>query len=478
MSIRFHCRCGQKFVLPDKVAGRKAKCNDCGREFIVPIPAKKRPKSRPGPKTGMDALAVTDDPQQDAPPAPPARRQGSVKAAEAARPHSAAARRAARRGGKAHSAGAVRMAAGLAVGAILLVALDVFVVLAIGMQGGARREALIHAVWLPALVLSFFVAAAAAKGSRLCMGILLGGAVRGMFVNGPWLLIWAANHKDAISEIRTPVAIAGWIALSLGAVYLLLLLVSREARKLISGHQATVFGGAAAGLLLGGIVAATALPGPLLMYSRAQVRPKAEAEAPAAPDPQAAGPGASAPGATSPTSPGSPAGPAKPTDAAAEQQKLRVRQIVAGNMIQIAKALGAYMDSHRYYMPADLGALVSGDCPAENFICPGSGKAVPQVDRAGGKFTGAIDVTYLFPRYHRFDYDAEDNQNEMQVLVVCHSDPACHGGEGAVVLHPPMPGPDYRTVEKVDKDTLETMLQDTRRWLDAHPPRKPLDIQP
>ena len=57
--------------------------------------------------------------------------------------------------------------------------------------------------------------------------------------------------------------------------------------------------------------------------------------------------------------------------------------------------------------PADLGELVSEDCPAEKFLCLGSDRDVPKVNKETGRFEGPIDFIYMFPRYHLRDLPEE-----------------------------------------------------------------------
>ena len=38
MSIRFRCKCGREFTVPDSAAGKRAKCLDCGATLMVPRP--------------------------------------------------------------------------------------------------------------------------------------------------------------------------------------------------------------------------------------------------------------------------------------------------------------------------------------------------------------------------------------------------------------------------------------------------------
>ncbi|MGB2819927.1 MAG: hypothetical protein WBF17_03025 [Phycisphaerae bacterium] len=430
MSIRFHCRCGREFRVPDSAAGKKAKCLDCGAALTVP--AGHRPP-RPAEPPAGDVPVARLVPEEDIPvativPERPVRRH--------VRPR--------------HGRGYVRsvQAAGVICFVVMAaVVIDMIITLARARHAGAMGMDMIHAVWVPLLVIGFFVTAAAMKGSRLCIGILIGGAVRGMFLNGPGLLATPAIMSSLAGGERIAFMIAGCAALALGAVYIGMLLIARQTRKHLAGHGGTVAGGAVIGFIFGGAVALTALPDPSLMLTRMMARPDAHIAVARALD---------AP------------------ELISKADKDRIRSTVKSNMADIMSALYAYMNDHINYLPDDLGELVSEDCPAEKFICPGSGHSAPKVNKKTGRFEGPVDIIYLLRRYHL--YDLPKDMDELGLLIVCYSDPNCHFGEGAVVIHPPVPGLDP-VLRWLDKEDLDLRLDDTRNWISRHKPRPPIKVE-
>ena len=72
MTIRFRCKCGRKFEVPDKMAGRKARCTDCGLTFLVPAPKAPAPKATtsPAPKAPRTSAPKATPPKAPAPKTP------------------------------------------------------------------------------------------------------------------------------------------------------------------------------------------------------------------------------------------------------------------------------------------------------------------------------------------------------------------------------------------------------------------------
>jgi len=439
MSIRFHCKCGRRFEVPDGAAGKKAKCQSCGASFLVP-PLRHAPVASAPPVAGSrEPGRPRPIPQETVPP------PGLLPDRPAARPI-----RDKRRG---KSPGPVRVAVALAMAVMAAVTVDALVVLAIGARSASRNMAMVHGGWLALMVIGFFVAAAATKGSRLCAGILMGGALRGLLLNGPALLAMAALRTDLTADLRRVLQIAGWGALALGAVYLVLLLAGRRTRKYLSGHGGAVAGGAVIGFLFGSVVAATALPGPALLFTRTMARPGGVAFVARA---------------------------LKMPELLRKTKKTEKKNVLAtmtANMNDIAMSLHAYMRQNHNYLPGDLGALVSKECPAEKFICPGSGKPAPRVDKATGRFLDPIDVIFLMPRYHLYDYDKGGNHDDLQGMIACYSDPNGHAGEGAVVIHPLVSATEYTPVQWLGKEELKQQLEETRKWLSRNKPRAPIKVE-
>jgi hypothetical protein len=59
--ITFNCSCGKKYQLPDRVAGREVRCNQCGKSLIVPTTSQSEPDNSP---------AFDDSPTSDSSPKP------------------------------------------------------------------------------------------------------------------------------------------------------------------------------------------------------------------------------------------------------------------------------------------------------------------------------------------------------------------------------------------------------------------------
>lgn len=456
MSIRFRCKCGREFEVPDRLAGKHATCKDCGRQLTIP-----RRHRTPGPSARPDQPppARPAPPQDDVPvarlveePVPEAR---AVQApATPARPAHARLRRR-------PSLAPVQIAMGIATLVMIVIAIDAVIALRGAVRGGIKGVGAYHTLWLLFLVVGFFVAAAGAKGSRLCIGILIGGALRNLFVNGPGILVASQLGvvKDLSPDLAKILMLVGGAALGLGAIYVVLFLAAGGVRKHLSGHGGVVIGGAVGGFLFGGFVALTAMPEPGLVFTRIISHPRTRvAVAQAIDAPELIGAGG----------------------------KKNIRVEVRSNLSAVNSALETYIAKNMQWLPEDLGEIVNEDCPAKCFVCPGTGKAPPERDKKTGRFTGPIDIEFLFPGWHRRDLPGANRADELRQLVICHSDPNCHFGEGAVVMRFGLPGEDYRLVEYLPKDRLDEELSDTRKWIRRHekarrPSRKVLekgDLEP
>jgi len=437
MSIRFHCRCGREFRVPDSAAGKRAKCLDCGAQLTVP-----RPKQASAERTVPPARG-------------PRRQKDNVPVARIVPEESLAVARAVperpvhkrvRLKRRSTSVPGVQAAMGVALIVMLLVAIDAIIVLARGVRRpDVKTMAMLHAGWLVVLIVGFFIGAAAAKGSRLCIGILIGGALQSLFVNGPGLLIGAGVMDSLAPDMRMLLRVAGGGAIVVGAIHAAVLLAGKSVRKRLAGHASTAVPGAIMGFFFGWGIAVTALPNMAIIATRILATPGAEVAVARALD---------APGLLG------------------DAGKKHVLAVTKGNMNAIMGAFQNYLNKHHNYFPTDLGQLVSEDCPVEMFLCPGSSRKPPKVERKTGKFDGPVDMVYLFPAYHL--YDLPQDQDELQLLIVCHSDPNSHFGEGAVVMHPPVASNDYTIVRWLDREDLALRLDDTRKWLSRHKPRAPM----
>lgn len=441
MSIRFQCTCGRAFTLPDSAAGKHAQCRDCGLKFTIPQPpgGPIRPvkSSRPAaPRRKRPAHPPVED-------VPVARliEEDDVPMAQLAAPA------AAQRPGPGHRArhrapalGGARITAGLATLAILWMAVDAIVCLAQGVQTGLKGIGWLHAMWLFFLVIGFFIAAAAARGSRFCIGVLLGGAFRGV-VNGVVIFVVVSMAETFSLTLPRWMMVYGWIAVGLGAVYIVLLLGSPGTRHHLVGHEGSVAGAAVVAFLIGAPMAATAMPSPLMLFTRFLAQPKEL---------------------------GNIARQLNAPELIGAMGKKEISDHAHSNLALMSRAMASYVNSNENYFPRQLGEIVSTEnCPPVTFVCPG--KPAPAYDHEKRVFTGAIDVHYLFADYHLLDLPS-DNDNLRQ-LIVCYTDPNCHFGDGSVVMRPPVGGTGFKIVEWLDKDFLAEELAYTREWIRRNPHR-------
>jgi len=447
MSIRFRCKCGREFKVPDSAAGKNARCRDCGRQFTVPgtpaasagasAPRRAAPRPAAPPAAPRPAApAPADDvpvarlvPEDDVPMARPAPRTGAAA--------SIAAHRAKRR-----RLGPVQVTMGICTTMILLMAVDIIVVLA-GTGQGVQGLGWMHAAWLLFLVIGFFIAAAAAQGSRFCIGVLIGGAFRGL-LNGANILMFMMAGKSFPFWPALPdwMMIYGWAALGLAAVYIVLLLASSGTRKHLSGHGGVVAGAAIFGFLFGELVAPTALPSAGMLYTRVLARPAALRELAAQID-----------------------APQMLTKRDRENLKTRMRN----NVVAIHQAMSTYVHENFRQMPKHLGELVHPeDCPPASFVLPG--KEPPAWDEKTKKLSGELDVKYLFAGYHIDDLPSPSG-DELRQLVICYTEPSALLGDGAVIMRAPEGLTGVSLVDWVDTEMLEIELAYTERWKKRHPPR-------
>ena len=76
MSIRFNCQCGKQYRVKDEMAGRKAKCSQCGQAFTIPQASHASPDPNEIPFSEGNLAAAPPPPQApEPPPAPSASRR-------------------------------------------------------------------------------------------------------------------------------------------------------------------------------------------------------------------------------------------------------------------------------------------------------------------------------------------------------------------------------------------------------------------
>ena len=448
MSIRFRCKCGREFAVPDDAAGKKAKCLNCGQDLTVP-----RPHRTAGPHAAPPPAAKRTHPARPA--APPAEEdvpmarlveETSVPMAQLIETAAHSHRRTYTPSRHRAALGSVKVVLGIVTAVILWMAMEVIVALAVSVRQGLSGIGWLHALWLVFLVIGFFMAAAAARGSRFCIGLLLGGAFRGV-INGLAILVFVTLGDKIWIPLPSWMMIYGLAALGLAVVYIVLLLISADTRKHLHGHGGEIAGSAVMGVILGGILAPTAMPGPLFLVTRTLSRPAEVTRLAAVLDaPELIG----------------------------TEGKESIRNKIQSNMVVISRGMADYINKHHNYFPQELGAAVNKDCPPEKFLSPATTKDVPKVDRKTGKFSGPVDVIYVLGGYHLFDLP--DTSDELRQLVVCYSDPNCHFGDGAVVMRAPVGGKGFNIVGWLEKDRLADELRYTRRWMKRHPPRAPLTV--
>jgi len=445
MSIRFHCTCGRSFKVSDDAAGKKAKCLQCGKVLTVPHPQAASGSAPPGPPARPAAPRPAQPPPIPAAGDIPVARAieeddiPMAQLAETAKTHHVHMATPRRRSG---GLGPVKVVLALSILVGFALAMDVIIPLATAVRqpGGVSSSGWWHGLWLVFLVIGFFMAAAAARGSRFCIGVLIGGAFRGVINGGVILVFVLAGEKLWVAWPQW-MMVYGIAALGLACVYLVCLLIAGETRRHLSGHGGTVAGAAVMGAILGGILAPTALPDPLFLLSRTLARPEEAVRA------------LVAMGAT---------------ELIGEEERERITNRVKGQLGRIGTAMQTYIDDNVGYLPDNLGELVGlKDCKAEDFLAPGSALGVPERDEKTGAFKGPIDIKLVLGGYHQ--YDLPEDAAEAGLLIVCYSDPNCHFRDGALVLRPLNARGDR--VQWLPKAQFADQLHETHRWMKRHPPR-------
>jgi hypothetical protein len=170
--------------------------------------------------------------------------------------------------------------------------------------------------------------------------------------------------------------------------------------------------------------------------------------------------------------PGSTTRPGKAPAAAGGKRD--VRHDAQIRLARVNSALARYVQAHDSKFPKYLAQLVSPACPANTFVIPGSGHAVPGVNNSTGDFTGPIDFVYIMAGCNV--QDLPDEPEKLRDFVVCHSDPDLDISGAAVVLHPPATEQSVR-VEVIYKAALEQILESTRAWM-GNNPSKPAAEKP
>jgi hypothetical protein len=280
-------------------------------------------------------------------------------------------------------------------------------------------------------------------GHRVCLGILIGGAFQNIFINTPLLLIGAGTQfSEKLSpEASHTLVIAGVASLVLGIVYVVLLVGLPDSRKYLEGHRKNVTSGVVVGFLSGWVIAVTAIPNPGLAATRVVAKPGSMVVVP------------ESWGGTRP-----------PAPVARKDPRTEAKE----RMTTIANAMSIYVPRHGRCFPNDLAELVSADCPAETFVLPASGKAVPVVDKSTGTFAGPIDFVLVMPGYYQGDLP--EDADKLQDFVICHSDPACCKNDGGAVMRPP--GTSGEKVMYIFKSSLDQEVDITQTWMREKPSRR------
>jgi len=307
--------------------------------------------------------------------------------------------------------------------AVLGVALmDIIVFVAQRSMAGARQEGWWHAIWVPGLMVGFVVAMLAARGSPVCIGIMIGGAAGALALRAPVTLFAAAAQI-----FPRWVAAVGAVELVLGGTYLMLLL-STPVRKRLAGHGGSVLAGAIFGFFpfTGELTAASVYPSPLMLFTHQLYTPKA-----------------------SPLL-------AKwfPSLEAAGQER---RQKEAHDCFTaMTYGFNDYIKANHNDLPPNLAALKA----SERFD-PG------KMDSLDGNVVylfGAVNgVTYMLPQFESEDKDL------VRGLVMAYLRRDRPFDKGVLVLRPPISG--VELVVWVPKDIFADELKDTQRWLADHPPK-------
>lgn len=462
MTIRFRCKCGRKFEVPDDTAGRKARCTDCGLTFLVPsppgAPAKAAapagsasrppappvatrpaapPRQAPPPPTTLRPAEATYGLQDDADDVPMARLV----------PEPTPQQRLMHHGRHKPRLTAVQVVVGISVVIALVVAAESVVTVLGAVQAKGQGLQLIHGMWALCAGLGIIIALAAGSGSRFCIGVLMGGGVvnvlnclglLGIGLTGGELL------TDQGQNFPLVVIVAGVVALLTGGLYIALPLLSRPVRKYLGASSGVVIGGAVAGFLLGPLVASTALPSPGMVWTRYITTVFVQENTFVAAD--------------------------GTTRSMTKEKKNEVREEMMENMGNIQNALSQYV-LNRGRLPADMGLLVNDrDCMIEWFVCPASQGAKKLRRGPQGVFLPPPmpqpDVVYVF-RHGRSAKQYESDPNAAQMVVAYSNPKTCGLGKGALVMR--MPGMNLPAVEWLEKEAFEKQLAMTKQWLTDNP---------
>jgi hypothetical protein len=341
---------------------------------------------------------------------------------------------------------AVQAVMGISLVAALVVIVDSVTMMLGAIQAQAQGMELAYGGVALFAGIGMIVALAGGAGSRVCIGIMLGGAARNLLVNAPALLFLAFTKNEVVtSQGKDAVmfcGVAGVFSLLAGIVYIMAILLAKSVRKYIGGHYVAVIGGGVVGLLLGPAIVSTALPAPELVFARQITALRVQAST-------STGPG----GASVVLTP---------------KQQTESREAMMEQMKDIHRAMSRYVyEEDRRRLPAFLGLLVGDDCPGKLFISPTRGPGATAHRDASGNITNS-DVIYLFKDGRETtQFESAPNRAE---LIVAYSGPGCGLGDGALVMR--LPGIQVAPVEWLDKATLEKQLAATNKWLKDNPATK------
>jgi len=348
---------------------------------------------------------------------------------------------------------AVQAVMGISLIAALVVIVDSVATMLGAIQAQAQGMDLAYGGVALFVGIGVIVSLAGGAGSRVCIGIMLGGSARNLLVNAPLLMFLAFTKNEVVtrqgSDAVMVCGVAGVFSLLAGIVYILAMLLSKSVRKYIGGHLGLVIGGSVVGLLLGPAIVSTALPAPELAWARQVTVQHIMLNT-------AAGPGEAAKVLT-------------------PKQQAETREAMMDQMKDIHRALSRFVvDEDRRRLPAYLGQLVGDDCPGKLFISPTRGPKATAHRDASGDITNS-DVIYLF-KDGRDTTQFESAPNRAE-LIVAYSGPGCGLGDGALVIR--LPGIQVTPVEWLDKATFDKQLAATNKWLKDNPATKnimPVDL--
>ena len=345
---------------------------------------------------------------------------------------------------------AVQAIVGISVVIALIVAVESVVTVLGAVQAKGQGLQLIHGMWALCAGIGIVIALAAGTGSRFCIGVLMGGGVVNV-INGLTFITIGLIANEVMKvlgaqgeNLALVVVVTGVVALLTGGLYICLPLLSRPSRKYIGASYGVVIVGAVAGFLLGPVVASTAMPSPLMIWTLYDTTVFVQKNTFVAPD-------------------GS-------TRTMTKAVKKDVREEMTENMGNIQNALSQYV-LNRGRLPADMGLLVNNkNCMIEYFVCPASLGAKKLRRGPRGVFLPPPmpqpDVVYMF-KLGRSAKQYESDPNAAQ-LVVAYSDPkTCGLGKGALVMR--LPGMNLPAVEWLEKEEFEKQLAITKQWLTDNP---------